>query len=175
MKIDFTDLYNQHYHRVYYAAVKVTKDPAKAEDVLQETFIKAYEKLGEVQEERKLGAWLSTIASRKAIDTLRKDKKLVMLPIDELHSLHSSSNFDSSDVEAEFNRIDLEERMKKKVSTLAPKLRVVFQLSYYQQLNEKEIASKLNVTSSAVKSRLHRARQTMKALMAEITGHNYPA
>ncbi|WP_371933393.1 RNA polymerase sigma factor [Halobacillus litoralis] len=73
--MDFCEMYEQYYHRVYYTALKVTKNPCSAEDILQETFIKAYDKLEGIREEGKVGAWLSTIAHRKAIDLLRVIKK----------------------------------------------------------------------------------------------------
>ncbi|KHE72797.1 RNA polymerase sigma factor [Halobacillus sp. BBL2006] len=168
MSVDFTDLYNKYYRRVYFAALKIIKDPDAAEDVLQETFIKAYEKLGDVNEGWKIGSWLSTIASRKAIDFLRRDKRLVMMPVDELPGLQTTSPLAKSEVEEEYDRIYFEDRMKKKVSTLPPKLRVVFQLSAYHHMNEKEIACKLDLTNSAVKSRLHRARQSLKRKMKEV-------
>jgi RNA polymerase sigma factor (sigma-70 family) len=80
----------------------------------------------------------------------------------------------NSEVE-EYDRIYLEDRIKKKVSTLPPKLRVVFQLSSYHHMNEKEIACKLDLTTSAVKSRLHRARQSMKRKMSEVEDQDYSA
>ncbi|MGG1685464.1 RNA polymerase sigma factor [Pseudalkalibacillus sp. NRS-1564] len=73
--ICFNDIFTKHYKRVYYTALRVLKDHGLAEDVLQETFLKAYDRLDEVQSERKLGSWLSTIAARKSIDQLRKQKK----------------------------------------------------------------------------------------------------
>ncbi|WP_283154095.1 RNA polymerase sigma factor [Guptibacillus hwajinpoensis] len=73
--ICFNEIFTKYYNRVYYTALSILKDHGLAEDVLQETFLKAYDRLDEVQSERKLGSWLSTIAARKSIDQLRKQKK----------------------------------------------------------------------------------------------------
>ncbi|MFC7062574.1 RNA polymerase sigma factor [Halobacillus seohaensis] len=162
--INFNDLFTKYYSRVYYTALKITKETSAAEDVLQETFIKAYDKFNEIKDVNKVGAWLSTIASRKAIDFLRKEKKIVLLSIED-YPILLPFEIAESKVENECEQIILEEEIKKKISTLSPKLRSVFQLHYNQQLRESEIASKLNLSKAAVKSRLYRARLAMKNKM----------
>lgn len=156
MNDTFQNLYKTHYNRVYYAALKMTKDPSLAEDVLQETFIKAYDKLGEVKEEGKVGAWLATIAKRKAIDCLRKNKRLVSLPVEEL----PFTDYEVVEGVVEL-KLEIEETFHK-ISVLPKKLRVVLKMSCLEGLQEKEIAKRLGISSSCVKSRLYRARMTMK-------------
>lgn len=153
----FSDLYTTYYQRVYYAALKITKDQSFAEDIVQETFIKAYAKLDEVEEEKKVGAWLATIATRKAIDLLRKEKRLVTLPVEDLPL--SQAAFD---VEEFVEQRSLMEYVHHRITTLPPKLRVVLQLSCLEGLKEKEIAEKLEISASCVKSRLYRARLALK-------------
>ncbi|MGP4062790.1 RNA polymerase sigma factor [Halobacillus sp. H74] len=173
--MDFCNMYEQYYQRVYYTALKVTKNHCSAEDILQETFIKAYDKLDEVQEVGKVGAWLSTIAHRKAIDLLRKEKKMVILPIEELPLPVPNGEDMSSDVEQICEYHHLQENVKKRIITLTPKLRAVFQLSYIREMQEKEIALELNISPAAVKSRLHRARQVMKGKFGKEMMHYYTA
>lgn len=173
--MNFHDMYERYYHRVYYAALKVTKNPCSAEDILQETFMKAFDKLHEVKDETKVGAWLSTIAHRKAIDFLRKDKRMVFLPLEELPIPKTKVPCVSSEVETICVRNYMEEGIKKRISTLSPKLRPVFQLNYYKQMQEKEIARELSISPSAVKSRLHRARQAMKVKLSEELIQDYTA
>lgn len=169
--MDFYEMYETYYHRVYYTALKVTKNPCSAEDILQETFIKAYKKIEEVRDEGKVGAWLSTIAHRKAIDLLRKEKKAVLLPMEELPLTQPVDVKPESDVERICEHHLMEEDVKKKISTLSPKLRSVFQLSFYKEMQEKEIAHELRITPAAVKSRLHRARQAMKGKLEKEIAH----
>ncbi|CDQ21448.1 RNA polymerase sigma-70 factor, ECF subfamily [Halobacillus karajensis] len=166
-------MYKQYYHRVFYTALKVTKNPCSAEDILQETFIKAYDKLEEIKDENKVGAWLSTIAHRKAIDLIRKEKRAVLLPIEEIPP--SRTVEECSDVECICEQRCLEEDIKKRTLMLSPKLRAVFQLSYYKQLQEKEIAYNLKISPAAVKSRLHRARQMMKGTLEKDIQHSSTA
>ncbi|WP_394174194.1 RNA polymerase sigma factor [Guptibacillus hwajinpoensis] len=165
MRMTFHDLYTKHYKRVYFSAVKVTKDHGLAEDVLQETFITAHDKLMEINNEAKVGSWLSTVATRKAIDLLRRQKKNVLVSMDIPTQLFDIP-LDSS-VEKACENTQLEEGVGLLISTLSPKLRTVFRLYYYNQLKEKEIATKLQLSPGAVKSRLHRARNAMKSKIVD--------
>lgn len=173
MKMTFHDLYTQHYKRVYFSAVKVTKDHGLAEDVLQETFITAHDKLIEIDNEAKIGSWLSTVATRKAIDLLRRQKKVVLVPIDIPTQLSDIPLVSS--VEKACENALLEDVVGLLISTLSPKLRTVFRLYYYNQLNEKEIATKLQLSPGAVKSRLHRARNAMRSKMIDDFQQHYTA
>ncbi|WP_264188448.1 RNA polymerase sigma factor [Halobacillus litoralis] len=164
-------MYKRHYQRVYYTALKVIKDPCSAEDILQETFIKAYNKLDGVREEEKAGSWLCTIAHRKAIDLLRKEKKAILVSLEHLPPAKAKKDGSGSDVERLCEYRHMEEDIKRRVSTLSPKLRVVFQLSYDKNMVEKEIAHELRISQAAVKSRLHRARRVMKKNMEKEIKH----
>ncbi|MCA0972453.1 sigma-70 family RNA polymerase sigma factor [Halobacillus litoralis] len=158
MDSSFNNLYTEHYNRVYYAALKMTRDSSLAEDILQETFIKAHDRMDEIKDEAKVGAWLSTIATRKAIDWLRKEKRLVTLPIEELP--FKDATLDVEDVVEQ--RLQIEETFHA-ISTLPPKLRIVLKLSCLEGKREKEIAEELGLTQACVKSRLYRARAAMKS------------
>ncbi|RWZ52205.1 RNA polymerase sigma factor [Halobacillus fulvus] len=161
MGIRFPELYETYYHRVYYTALSIMKDAGAAEDVLQETFIKAFHKLDEVKEDAKVGAWLCKIASRKAIDSLRKQKRTIVLPVEEWPPACAEPVCES-DVEDLLEQKELERVMTERISSLPPKLGAVFQLYFYEGLKEKEIADRLSITQSAVKSRLHRARLMLR-------------
>ncbi|KGX86337.1 RNA polymerase sigma factor [Pontibacillus litoralis] len=162
MELDFHDLYREHYNTVYFTALKIIKDHGLAEDVLQESFLKAYHHLGEIKDEVKTAAWLRTITSRTAIDVLRREKKEVLLPTDEVPMPIQRDLSHVSEVELAYEQKLLEDKIKRKVKALSPKLRMVFQLNYYEQLKEKEIAHKLHLSPAAVKSRLHRAKKSIQ-------------
>ncbi|UOQ44505.1 RNA polymerase sigma factor [Halobacillus salinarum] len=169
MNLSFEDIYETYYARVFQAAISVTKDHGIAEDVLQEAFLKAYQKLHRIEDNKKVQAWLVTITKRTAIDFLRKEKKVTLLPIEE-EILPFEKRAESSTVEKQLEVNDLNEGIKTKVNTLSPKLKKVFQLKYYNELQEKEIASKLQLSDSCVKSRLYRARHVMKEKVLEVVG-----
>ncbi|MFC7319730.1 RNA polymerase sigma factor [Halobacillus campisalis] len=175
MDLNFDDIYKTYYSRVYYTALRILKEPGLAEDILQDTFMKAYDKLDEIGDPSKIGAWLTTIASRKAIDFLRRRKRIVFLPIEESHLTYAAHASLDSNVEKVLEAIVLQERIKRMVHTLTPKLQAVFLLHYEQELKESEIASRLHISKAAVKSRLHRARLAIKDRMREKPEFYYSA
>ncbi|WLR48326.1 sigma-70 family RNA polymerase sigma factor [Halobacillus litoralis] len=97
------------------------------------------------------------------------------MPIEEVPVPQPFYENADSDVEHICECRHLEEDIKKRISTLSPKLRAVFQLSYDKQLQEKEIAQTLQITQAAVKSRLHRARQAIKGKLGKESHHCFTA
>ncbi|UOQ91635.1 RNA polymerase sigma factor [Halobacillus shinanisalinarum] len=172
MNEGFEEIYQFYYHRVYHAAFRVTKDHKHAEDILQETFIKAYQKIDQIEKIDKIGAWLSTTATRASIDFLRREKKVVVAEVEELLLQRCETR---SIVEEHCEEREMEEVVRLEVGTLSSKLRKVFHLKYYGHLKEAEIAEKLELSPSAVKSRLYRAKICMKKQMAGLIEQNQTA
>lgn len=160
---DFKLIYERFCNRVYRIAFQMTKDAYLAEDITQETFIKAYTKLDTIVEMEKIGSWLSTTASRTAIDFIRKEKGMGALPIEEnermLFDLAAENKFN---VEMKVEQNLLEEEIEQRIKYLKPSLKEVFLLKYKKGFNEKEIAGLLQLPKSTVKSRLHRARRQLR-------------
>jgi RNA polymerase sigma factor (sigma-70 family) len=163
-RIDFMLIYKKYYDRVYHTAIRITRDPHLAEDVMQETFIKAYYKMDTILDLEKVGSWITTIASRTAIDFIRREKRGCILTVDDrfIYEKYESIKACVFNVEQEMEAHWLEEEIKHEVEQLSPSLKDVFQLSYLKGLKEEEIALHLQLTKGKVKSRLHRARQQIK-------------
>ncbi|MYL39484.1 sigma-70 family RNA polymerase sigma factor [Halobacillus litoralis] len=161
IRMDIHELYERYHRRVFFSAYKVVKNKSLAEDVVQETYLKAYRKLDELTDEKKAGAWLSTIAGRKAVDLLRKEGKAVVVSLEQT-PLPASLCQQASLVEEMCELHLLEEEIETSIRSLSPKIREVFRLSFQYSMKEKEVADFLNLSLSAVKSRLHRGRKQLK-------------
>ncbi|WP_079525332.1 RNA polymerase sigma factor [Halobacillus hunanensis] len=175
MEEDFDGIYLHYYNRVYYAAYRVTKEKRSAEDVLQETFIKAYRNLNQLKDGEKIGAWLSTTATRTAIDLLRKERKYVVTEVEEVSPPAGEAALLRSTVEESCEERAIEEEVWQKTNTLSPKLKEIFKMKYYFYYKEADIAEQLQLSLSAVKSRLHRARNYMKKHMEGLIGQDQTA
>ncbi|WP_163528174.1 RNA polymerase sigma factor [Halobacillus ihumii] len=175
MEEDFDGIYLHYYNRVYYAAYRVTKEQRSAEDVLQETFIKAYRNLNQLKDGEKIGAWLSTTATRTAIDLLRKERKYVVTEIEEVTRPADEAASFNSTVEEECEKRAMEEEVWEKANTLSPKLKEIFKMKYFSYYRETDIADQLQLSLSAVKSRLYRARNYMKKQMEGLIGQDQTA
>ncbi|MBM7573206.1 RNA polymerase sigma factor [Aquibacillus albus] len=159
---DFNQIFQLYYERIFSVAWNVTRDFYLAEDVVQETFVKAYKNLHRLKDQHKMGAWLSTIASRTAIDLLRKEKRSFHIPLDSILFTNEESLFPLLEVDNEMEMKLRKEEIYQEAIQLSPKLRHVFVLRFQKDLKEYEIANELNISLSAVKTRLYRAKKAMK-------------
>ncbi|WNB91198.1 RNA polymerase sigma factor [Bacillus sp. NEB1478] len=161
--IDFTEIYQMFYRKVYSIAIRISRDAYLAEDIIQETFIKAYKNLHTIVDTQKIGAWLSAIASHTAIDFMRKGKK-------SNETLTDYSTFNGIEIKWVKKNLIVresswfsEQEIYEKIQRLKQNERKVFILKYVEGLKEEEIASQLQISRGAVKSRLFRVRQKVKA------------
>ncbi|KAA0545324.1 sigma-70 family RNA polymerase sigma factor [Bacillus sp. BGMRC 2118] len=155
--MDYSLLYQQHYHTLYNAVHYIIKDHFLSEDIVQETFIKAFEKSETVKDEQKIGAWLKTVAKRTAIDFLRKQKRCscdcleetLNLAVEESTEKHAEWNCFKGEVEREIKALKIEQQQ-------------ILCLKINKGLKEREIASFLNLNPSTVKINTFRARNILK-------------
>ncbi len=158
-------IFEKYYERVYYAAYFVMKDPDLAQDVLQESFVKAFKNIHTVQDEDKLGAWLATIATRTAIDHLRKRKKWndftttdVLMDIE---ATDANANDDST-VESSLENKMIREVLANEIEKLSPNYKEIMILHYVQQYSYEEIGQMLEMNIGTVKTRVFRAKKMLK-------------
>lgn len=166
-EIDYEKIiFEMHYERVYHAAYFVLKDKYLAQDVTQETFLKAFQKMDTLQDGNKLGAWLGTIATRTAIDFLRKIKRRNDIPIGDVYIDEGRLDDEMSSIEEKIEYKFLEKVIMNNIGILEPaKYREIIILKYEYGLQDKEIAEALGISVSAAKSRLHRARKKLKTVL----------
>ncbi|RKQ18855.1 RNA polymerase sigma factor [Oceanobacillus bengalensis] len=164
--LDFSEIYRAHYKRLFQVSYSITKDIYLAEDVVQETFIKALNKLHTIQVEEKLTSWLTVIAKRTAIDVIRieRNKKGVPIEEDELVSIGKEIN---QNVEQEVEIAFLMEQVSEAIGRLSYVYQDVMVLKVKYDLKIQEIASQLNINPSSIKTRIRRARKQLKVLFEE--------
>nr|WP_263323607.1 RNA polymerase sigma factor [Neobacillus sp. Marseille-Q6967] len=159
--IDFNELFKTYSRRLHGLAFSYTRDPFLAEDVVQETFIKAYKKLDTIVDSTKIGAWLSAITARTAIDLLRMEKRKCSRLIVSPDSIVGLSSPDKNP-EDEVEMLLLNEELSNRMNQLSKDYYDVLCLKIIFGLNEKEIAKRLRLKPSTVKTRLYRARKQLK-------------
>jgi RNA polymerase sigma-70 factor (ECF subfamily) len=139
-----------------------------AEDAAQETFLKAYRNLGRYDRERKFINWLLAIASNHCVDRLRKRRlQLAPLRVLDWSGRHSG---DDPGPEAALAKAEDERTVHRLLSELGGLDRATIVLRYWHDLSYAEIAEVLGLTGSAVKSRLHRARNELATAWASSQG-----
>jgi RNA polymerase sigma-70 factor (ECF subfamily) len=163
----FGDLIGKYERKIFRLAQHITQNREDAEDVLQETFLKAYEHLNQFQGNSKFYTWIVRIAVNQALMKLRKRKSDKTVSMDEGIDtgedvvIREIAAWDE-DPEQKYSREELNEILTAAVDSLAPAYRTVFVLRDVEDLSTEETAEALELSIPAVKSRLLRARLQLR-------------
>jgi RNA polymerase sigma-70 factor (ECF subfamily) len=145
---------------VYNLCYRMLGNAQDAEDAAQETFLRAYKSLGRYDHSRPFSTWLLSIAAHHCIDQIRRRRAVVVsiedLPLQDLPDREMS-------VEGRVGRKEEERKVRALLNRLEPTDRALVVMYYWNDLSYKEICQALNLSESAVKSRLHRARAALAA------------
>lgn len=146
-------LYDKFACKVYPVCYRYAKNEEDAKDILQETFIRVFNKLGTFENKGSFEGWIRKIAVNTSIRHYQNSvKKIDQHDIETVPELASDEN-----VLSELNAADI----LKKISELPTGYRLVFNLYAIEGYSHKEIADELGITESASRSQLTRARQTL--------------
>lgn len=177
----FNEIVNRYGDKVYRTALRITRNPSDAEDVLQEVFIILIEKLNTFHEKSKFSTWLYRVASNASFMRLRTEKKKYRnevtlenyAPYDENGTLKGIEIKDWSNRPDEvlLNREKME-MIEKAVNELPVSYRTVFHLRDIEGLTDYETAKVLGLSVSAVKSRIHRARLYLRDRLSDYFSGN---
>jgi RNA polymerase sigma-70 factor (ECF subfamily) len=159
----FSALVKEYYGRVYRLTIRITKSPEDTEDTLQEALTKAYCNLGQFQRNSRFDTWLTRIAMNEALMKLRKKRSARCVALDDVEGGLAIETQDPSDnPENRLAKLELQEGVSKAIGTLTPPLRETLLLREVEDLSVKETAATLGTSVAAVKSRLKRARSSLR-------------
>lgn len=163
----FTQLVDRYSRKVFRLAKHITQNNEDAEDVLQDTFLKAYEHLGEFQEQSKFYTWVVRIAVNESLMRLRKRRTGRIVSLDEPvdtgeETIAREIAVWDENPEQRYSREEMHGILEQAVDGLAPIFKTVFVLRDIDELSTEETASALGISVPAVKSRLLRARLQLR-------------
>ena len=146
--MDFDNIYEEYFDRVYYKVLSVVKNDDDAEDICQETFISVYKNLSKFREESNIYTWIYRIAINKTYDFFKK-RKLEFEINDDVLSLPEDVSFDT--------KVILEEKLK----LISEKEKEIVVLKDIYGYKLKEIAEMKKMNLSTVKSVYYKALKDM--------------
>ncbi|NIX15949.1 MAG: sigma-70 family RNA polymerase sigma factor [Candidatus Dadabacteria bacterium] len=165
----FNELVNRFGDKIYRLAMRITKSPESAEEVLQRVFVKLVEKLSLFRGDSKLSTWIYTVSSNEAFRYLRERNGSREYSLDELSDKNSDNTSGwlqpmDTNPDPENNAINSEllEILDKAINELQEEYRIVFQLRDVEGLSNIEVSEILGLSLPAVKSRILRARTQLK-------------
>ncbi len=163
----FSSLLERYERKIFRLAQHITQNREDAEDVLQETFLKAFEHLDQFQGNSKFYTWVVRIAVNQALMKLRKRKTDKTVSIDE--GIDTGEDIMVREIaawdenpEQRYSRDEMNDILNTAVDSLAPAYRTVFVLRDVEELSTEETADALDLSIPAVKSRLLRARLQLR-------------
>ena len=167
----FTTLINQYDRHIYRLALNITGNQEDAEDVLQDSFLKAYSNLGRFQGDSRFYTWLVRIAVNEALMKLRKRRGASWVSLDEPAETDDRSLMPreiedwAENPEQSYAKTELQDILSQAIEKLEPQFRTVFVLRDVEEFSTEETAKMLSLSVPAVKSRLLRARLKLRELL----------
>lgn len=169
----FEELVNRYEKKIYRLGLNLTGNPEDAEDMLQETFLKAFEHLPDFREDARFYTWIVRIAINQGLMKLRKRRSSKEVQMEDI------SNDDGEVIPREFadwrrnpeqelERTELETILQNAARALPMTFRTVFFLRDVEGLSTEETAEMLNLSEGAVKARLFRARLRLREELSKI-------
>jgi len=172
----YDTLVRKYERQIFRIAQHVTQNREDAEDVMQDAFLKAFEKLEQFQGNSKFYTWLVRITVNESLMRLRKRRTGKMVSIDEdVETEEGSVPRDladwAPDPEQNYSQSELAGILEKTIKGLPPGFRIVFELRDVQGLSTEDTAEALGLSVPAVKSRLLRARLQLRERLSRYFRH----
>lgn len=154
------EIYRLYYKAMFNTSLRIVNDTAEAEDTMQEAFLAAFEKLHTYAGEVSFGAWLKRIVINRSLDVLKK-RQVSFEPLGKQVATQASepANHTSKETQARV------EQVKQAIGKLPDGYRVVLSLYLLEGYDHDEIAQILNITPSASRSQLTRAKRKLVDLL----------
>ncbi len=164
-------LFRLYYGKMLVVIYRYITDKDSAQEVLQNAFIKVFEKLATYNNQGSFDGWLRRIVVNSAIDAIRKNKIYFI----ELTDVNQSNEFDDPLEAQEIeNEIELNhEKVLEAIEQLSPAYRMVFNLYVVEEFTHKKIAETLGISEGASKSNLAKARKKLMKILSNqlVTSH----
>jgi RNA polymerase sigma-70 factor, ECF subfamily len=160
------ELYDRYGGMIYRLVLRMVRDTGIAEDLVQETFLRAWNRAGAFDSERgAIGAWLLAIARNRALDYLRAQSRRGANTM-ELNETEHPSRF--VDFPAEALNFDLARRIKLALEQLTTDQRAAIELAYFEGMSQSEIAERMGQPLGTVKTWTRRAMARMRESMGSV-------
>ena len=152
------EVYNRYCKAMYNVALRIVKDEHFAEDVMQESFLKAFQKLDTFRNEVAFGAWLKRIVVNYSIDFHKKNSFFVH---DDFESKAYKIAEESENLEADYSQLKAQEVLKT-IDSLKENYRVILTLNLIEGYDYEEICQILNISPNNCRTTISRAKESLK-------------
>lgn len=165
----FGYLFETYSDKIYRLSVGLLEDEVEAEGIVQETFLRFFERLDQFEGRSKVGTWLYRVAYNASIDRLRQSQKILSMDNGDDEELPAPTVIVdwSQWPERLLTDAEISAELDKAISSLPEKYRAIFILREIEGLSTQEASQITNLSTGAVKVRLHRARLLLRERLTE--------
>jgi len=173
----FEELVARHRDKVYSRAFSITRQEQEALDVSQEAWIKAWQRLGQFQQESSFTTWVTRIVINLSLDQLRRQKRLSAQSVEELDAesggVERQMPIVVGNPTAGLERAELRRRIDEALGRLSVEHRTALVLLEFEELEYKEIAKRMKCSLGTVMSRIFYARRKLASLLRDLKAEDY--
>ncbi len=160
----FKFLVQLYQEKIYWHIRSIMKSHEDTNDVMQNTFIKAYKNINSFKNDAKFYTWLYRIATNESLNALKKNNKIGVVGMDEpegiMKEVHSDPYFDGDEAQI---------ILLQAIASLPEKQRLVFNMKYYDDMSYKDISEILNTSVGALKASFHHASKKIEAFVKSMS------
>ncbi|AKQ47336.1 RNA polymerase sigma factor [Rufibacter radiotolerans] len=164
----FEELVSRHKSKVYTTVLLIVKDTYTAEDLLQETFVKAIHTMkgGRYNEEGKFSSWICRIAHNLAIDYFRREKRSPLITLEDGSNVFNTLSFSEESVESVRIKEETHAHLRELIQQLPPAQKEVLIMRHYADMSFQEIAEATGVSINTALGRMRYALINLRKKMS---------
>lgn len=165
----YESIVRHHNQRLFRIARSIVSDDAEAMDIVQDSFIAAYERLTDLKEPKALAVWLARIVRNTALMRLRKNRRYQFMEEADLENVREMSVREPRQTlpEGEVANSELRRLLEGCIDELPEAFRTVFMLRAVEQCSTAVVAEMLEIPEATVKTRFHRAKRLIRQRLLE--------
>lgn len=159
-------LYKMYFGKMLSVCLRYFKDRDTAQEVLQEGFIKVFDKLQSYDNTGSFDGWIRRIVANTAIDTIRKSKRDHLYVENDWQLGETNDDFSEGQELSQLLELKSEIAMKA-IQSLSPAYKMVFNLFVFENYSHKEIAAELDISEGTSKSNFAKAKQNLQKILTQ--------
>ncbi|WP_054950951.1 RNA polymerase sigma factor SigW [Numidum massiliense] len=168
----FIGIVEQYKDKIYYLSLRMLRSAQDAEEIAQETFLRVYKNLDRFDPQRKFSTWIYRIATNLCIDHIRKRKAHYSLDDsigdDDGEDWYSRQESSEPTPEESLMSLELRTKVKDAIEELPAHYKAAIVLRYFHDMTLAEIGEVLSLPVSTVKTRVHRARESLRKVLGSL-------
>jgi RNA polymerase sigma-70 factor (ECF subfamily) len=161
-------LYDRHAQVVYNLVMRIVRDPASAEELLQEIFWQVWQKAEQYEGTGPAGAWLYRVARNRALDYLRHQQARPQRAGTEIETLERSPRYYASSAESEVEQSWRRQQVMQALESIPGEQRLCLELAYFEGMSQREIAERTQTPLGTIKTRMRIGMEKLERILRAV-------